>query len=66
PNSMTSIGDYAFYKCANLHDITIPDSVTNIATDAFKDCNLLNTVYGTTGSYAETWAKTNGCKFVAQ
>ena len=66
PNSMTSIGDYAFYKCANLHDITIPDSVTNIATDAFKDCNLLNTVYGTTGSYAETWAKTKGCKFVAQ
>ncbi|MBQ8283185.1 MAG: leucine-rich repeat domain-containing protein [Paraprevotella sp.] len=37
PNSVTSIGDEAFYDCYRLTDITIPNSVTTIGNDAFKN-----------------------------
>ena len=41
PNSVTSIGGYAFYYCEGLTFITIPNSVTAIGRDAFyKCCNL--------------------------
>lgn len=78
PNSVTSIEDRAFYECSSLANITIPSSVTNIGTDAFNHTykqqdephDIKNeryiTLFVTTGSYAETWAKTKGCKFVAQ
>ena len=78
PNSVTSIEDRAFAYCSSLANITIPSSVTNIGTDVFihtykqqedehfrKKENYI-TLFVTTGSYAETWAKTNGYKFVAQ
>ena len=41
PNSVTSIGDYAFESCSNLTGITIPDSVTRISEGAFRDCTSL-------------------------
>ena len=35
PNSVTSIGDSAFYGCTSLTSVTIADSVTNIGDSAF-------------------------------
>ena len=53
PDSVTSIGDYAFYKCTSLTSITIPDSVTSIGEWAFYNCTSLKTVYYT--SDIEDW-----------
>ena len=44
PNSVTSIGDYAFYQCSGLTSLTIPNSVTSIGIYAFADCTSLNHV----------------------
>ena len=44
PDSVTSIGDYAFYCCAKLTSIVIPDSVTSIGDHAFAGCSSLTSV----------------------
>ena len=44
PDSITSIGDYAFDGCSNLTSITIPDSVTSIGEEAFSWCRSLTSV----------------------
>ncbi len=44
PNSVTSIGDYAFYWCSGLTSVTIPNSVTSIGDDAFGGCSGLTSV----------------------
>jgi hypothetical protein len=44
PNSVTSIGDSAFYYCPSLTSITIGDSVTGIGTSAFYSCTSLTNV----------------------
>lgn len=42
--SVTSIGNGAFWDCARLTSITIPDSVTNIGDWAFKGCSSLTSI----------------------
>ena len=44
PDSVTSIGNYAFYDCTSLTSVTIPDSVTSIGNYAFYDCTSLTSV----------------------
>lgn len=41
PNSVTNIGDAAFWGCSSLTNIYIPNSVTNIGDYAFGDCNSI-------------------------
>ena len=44
PNSVTRIGNYAFYKCTGLTSITLPNSVTRIGNYAFYQCKSLTSV----------------------
>ena len=44
PNSVTSIGSYAFWNCSGLTSITIPNSVTAIGSSAFYGCSGLTSV----------------------
>ena len=44
PNSVASIGDFAFSGCTGLTSVTIPDSVTSIGGNAFAMCDNLTDV----------------------
>ena len=44
PNSVTSIGERAFYGCSGLTSITIPNSVTTIEWYAFDHCSGLTSL----------------------
>jgi hypothetical protein len=61
PNSVTSIGDYAFYNCSGLTSVTIPNSVTSIGGSAFSGCSGLTSVTIPDGvTSIDVWAF-NGC-----
>ena len=45
PDSVTSIGDYAFSDCYKLTSIHIPVSVTSIGDDAFSGCYNLTSIH---------------------
>ncbi|MGM9551004.1 MAG: leucine-rich repeat protein, partial [Clostridia bacterium] len=44
PDSVTSIGDSAFYGCSSLASITIPDSVTSIGNLTLAHCSSLSSI----------------------
>jgi hypothetical protein len=44
PDSVTAIGEVAFFDCTNLTRVTIPNSVTNIGEFAFEVCSSLTSV----------------------
>ena len=44
PDSITSIGSYAFQNCSRLTSITIPNSVTAIKNNAFVSCSRLTSI----------------------
>ena len=44
PNSVSNIGDDAFFNCSGLTSVTIPNSVTNIGDFAFHYCKGLTSV----------------------
>ena len=50
PNSVTSIGNGAFYECPGLTSLTIPNSVTFIGNSAFIGCSGLTTIIVETGN----------------
>ena len=44
PNSVTSIGDYAFAGCESLKEINIPNSITSIGNEAFSYCKSIEKI----------------------
>lgn len=64
PDSVTSIGYWAFADCTSLTSITIPDSVTIIGDNAFCDCNNL-VVTCKINSYTHNYCEENGIKYKA-
>ena len=39
------IGDYAFYHCSSIHNLTIPDNVNTIGQYAFAGCSGIDSLY---------------------
>ncbi len=64
PDSVKGISAGAFSGCSSLTSVTIPDSVTSIGEYAFSNCSKL-TIYGKSGSTAQTYAKDNEIPFKA-
>jgi hypothetical protein len=44
PNSVVTVGDYAFYLCGNVTNVMLPDGVTTIGNYAFNYCTNLASV----------------------
>ena len=44
PEGVTTIGDYAFYRCDKLQSLVVPKSVTSIGTYAFFGCSGLTAI----------------------
>lgn len=67
PNTVTTVGGYAFNGCSSLTAITIPSLVTNIGSFAFYSCSSLasitfasTTTVPTLGTYVFTSLPNNG------
>ena len=44
PNTITNIGEYAFYQCSFLSAVTLSSKLTNISSNAFRECTSLTRV----------------------
>ena len=64
PNSVTSIGDYAFDGCSGLSSVTIPNSVTIIGQGAFSSCSSLTAIKVGTGN--SKYDSRNNCNAIIE
>ena len=65
PESVTYIGVYAFADCYALENVYVPAGVTFIGNTAFAGSGKI-TVSVASGSYAETFVKSNGINHVVR
>ena len=59
PNSVTSIGNAAFYGCSSLTSVTIGESVTSIGDLAFNGCSKIDSIVWKAENYANFLEKEN-------
>ena len=63
PDGLKNISSSTFADCTLLSGVYIPESVAGISNTAFANDSFL-TIYGKAGSYAQTYAVSNGILFV--
>ena len=64
--AVTSFGDYAFYECISLAEITMPNSVTSIGYRAFYNCwSLTNIAIGDNVTSIGDWVF-DGCGLLTE
>lgn len=62
PNSVTSIGGFAFYKCTSLKSITIPENLKVLEGAVFEDCtNLSSVVWNAKNCSNASYSTFEGC-----
>ena len=61
PESVTTIGDYAFSACSGLTSVTIPEGVTTIGESAFLGCSGLTSVTIPAGVTSIGWNAFSDC-----
>ena len=61
PNTVTSIGDFAFARCGAPTTLVIPNSVTTIGEYAFEDCTTLTSVTIPASMTRIYWDAFRGC-----
>ena len=71
PNTVTTLGENAFYGCGGLQYITIPASVKHIEGGCFEKCtNLIRATFEGDGSYSGNYYMEgnvfNGCRLLGQ
>ena len=59
PNTIKSIGKYAFFKCKNLIQIIIPSSVQSIGSNSFIGCNTLRRIIYLRPTAPTNWVATD-------
>lgn len=59
PNTIKSIGAYAFYNCKNLTRIIIPSSVQSIGSSSFLGCNTLREIIYLPSTAPTNWVATD-------
>ena len=62
PNSVTSIGGWAFSGCSNLTSITIPEGVTSIGYATFQSCINLTSISIPNGVTSIGYATFSNCQ----
>ena len=58
--TVTTIGEQAFYNCSNLYEVKIPSTVVTIGRQAFYGCAAGLVIKCDKNSAAENYAKNNG------
>ena len=61
----TKIPAYMMYEAGSIKEVVIPGTVTEIGENAFYNC-IDFSIYGLTGSYAQTYANEHQIPFVSQ
>ena len=60
---ITRLDWFAFYQCASLTQITLPNSVTSIGHSVFDGCSPSLSIYCAEASFAHTYCKSYGIRY---